>query len=331
MVFTENFVVKPYKLVTFDRVLNDDLTPFRRPKLLHAIPPRFVASPKRLSSKATSRLNQSIDWLAFLCKSSQAALSRQASEKINTLAFITLTIPATQLHPDKLIKNVCLNHFLTILRQKFGVRHYVWKAELQSNQNIHFHVIIDKYIHHRRIRTLWNNIIGKLGYVRAYQERMQSLDFLQYCKVRHAQSTKSVARARISYSAGLKNDWTDPNSVDVRSVGSVRNLRAYMAKYMAKPIVKGSESGELSEREAAFGGAIWYCSRSLSRLKGYCNLICNRAHDFIKAIAESASCWIGKFDYCTVFRFDPEKIPKWAYDQYIYIMNHQIALSRETL
>lgn len=315
-----NISISPNRLVLFTKILDEWGSPFRRHKQDAVLLPQKNAHGGRVSSRAANRIRSRIDWLAFFARTPQVSFSRSYREKTNTLAFITLTLPSRQIHTDQTIKHECLNHFLTVLRQKFGVRNYIWKAELQNNDNIHFHIVIDRYIHHSRVRISWNNIIGKLGYVRRYQERMQEVDFDTYCKARAATSPDARTRARMAYSKGLRTDWTDPNSIDVRSVRGIRSLRGYMAKYLVKSLKKANPDKPQSKREQAFGGAIWHCSRMLSRCKGYVTIYSNRAHDFVEQVANQVKTWIGSYDYCTVMSFDPAELPKRFYEQYIAML-----------
>ena len=62
------------------------------------------------------------------------------------LTFITLTLPSKQIHSDNEIKSKCLNQFLIELKKNHSVSRYIWKAEKQENNNIHFHIIADKFI-----------------------------------------------------------------------------------------------------------------------------------------------------------------------------------------
>ena len=61
---------------------------------------------------------------------------------------------------------------------------YVWKAELQKNQNIHFHLTTNIFIHHATIRTLWNNCINRLGYISEYQSHFSNMTFEEYKSLR---------------------------------------------------------------------------------------------------------------------------------------------------
>lgn len=82
--------------------------------------------------------------------------------------MLTLTLPSKQIHKDEEIKTKCLNPFLTELKKALGRNLlYVWSAEAQpeNTQNIHFHVVTDRYIDKHWARAVWNRIVDRLGYV----------------------------------------------------------------------------------------------------------------------------------------------------------------------
>jgi hypothetical protein len=98
--------------------------------------------------------------------------------------FVTLTLPAVQLHTDNTIKDKVLAPFIKWLtadsseiykkgpkkgqKKGFGVSVYFWRAEPQKNTNIHFHIIADKYVPWEAIREKWNHYCDRLGYVSRY-------------------------------------------------------------------------------------------------------------------------------------------------------------------
>lgn len=112
--------------------------------------------------------------------------------------FITCTLSSKQIHCDKTIKREVLNHFLIYLKRNYGVCNHIWKAELQENGNIHYHILADKYIPHQELRELWNSAQNRLGYVDMFKQH--------------------------------KN----PNSTDIHSLRRVKNVMAYVGKYMSK-------------------------------------------------------------------------------------------------
>lgn len=154
-----------------------------------------------LSNKAKKRISDRITWLVFISKEKSLyckVLKKNLKFKIN---FITLTLPSAQVHSDNDIKNKCLDSFLSWLRKGLGVKHYFWKAETQSNGNIHFHLVLDKYIHYMDIRNRWNSALELLGYISAFKEKF---------------------------------GHSSPNSTDVHSVRKIKKLPNYLIKYMSK-------------------------------------------------------------------------------------------------
>lgn len=87
------------------------------------------------------------------------------------LVFITLTLPSVQFNSDIYLKEKALKSFLRILREQYGLKNYIWKAESQKNRNIHFHIIIDKYIDKQTIDGNWLEIMTKLGYIKPFFDK----------------------------------------------------------------------------------------------------------------------------------------------------------------
>ena len=119
--------------------------------------------------------------------------------KIN---FLTLTLPAAQgTRTDAEIRKYCLEPFLRVMRNKHGMKSYIWKGERQANGNLHFHITTDIYIHYGVLRDLWNRQLGKLNFVEEFYQ---------------------------------KHGHRKPNSTDVHAVYNVENLPGYLIKYMTK-------------------------------------------------------------------------------------------------
>lgn len=73
------------------------------------------------------------------------------------LRFLTLTLPERQTITDNEIKRRILVPFIQELKSLFHVEHYFWRAEAQQNGNIHFHLIVDKYLDKERVNYIWDN------------------------------------------------------------------------------------------------------------------------------------------------------------------------------
>lgn len=124
--------------------------------------------------------------------------------------FVTLTLPAQQIHPDTVIKRECLMPFIQELKRQCNVVNYFWKAELQKNYNIHFHLIVDTFIDASVLQHTWNKHINKLGYVDRYET-----------KFRHA----------------------NPPSTHIELINSVQKAVSYITKYVTKDDMNGSIDG----------------------------------------------------------------------------------------
>ena len=194
-----------------------------------------------LSKAAVKRMSNAIDWLLMYADKKKVVGKGRKTKTNYLIGFVTLTLSATQNHSDKVIKKTLLHQFLTEARWRWGVLHYVWKAERQKNGNIHFHLLTDKFIPYKELRDCWNRLQSKLGYISAFAENFG------HC---------------------------DPNSTDIHSVANVKNVSAYVKKYMAK-----------HEDEESIQGNIWGLSYSLSKSKNYTMFMSEdveRDFDFLK-------------------------------------------------
>lgn len=111
------------------------------------------------------------------------------------ISFITLTLSSNQQHSDNQLHKKLLEPLLRILRRKHNMKLYIWKAETQMNGNIHYHITADIFIHHKKLREIWNKLQKKLGYIQGNEQ---------------------------------------PNSTDIHSVKNIKNLPAYLSKYISK-------------------------------------------------------------------------------------------------
>lgn len=150
-----------------------------------------------LSKKASSNIKDAVDTL--LCFSSYKTVYVKDTKsyfryKVN---FITLTLPSVQMHSDVEILRECFIPFMNQWRRRRDKLLFIWKAEVQDNGNLHFHITSNSFYHHRNLRRDWNKFVNKLGYV----DR-----------------------------SGLVN----PNSTDVHSIKNIKNLSSYLSSYYTK-------------------------------------------------------------------------------------------------
>lgn len=117
-----------------------------------------------MSKKAQSRIKNAVNWLAMATPKKQVYNTKTRKISYFQLALITLTLPSKQAHSDLQIKKEVMQPFLDYCRKKWLVKNYIWKAESQANGNIHFHIIIDKFIHKKAINSVWNYMLKRLSY-----------------------------------------------------------------------------------------------------------------------------------------------------------------------
>lgn len=115
--------------------------------------------------------------------------------------FITLTLCAQQIHPDTVIKREILMPFIQDLKRKHNIKYYFWRAELQKNYNIHFHLVTDKYIDKSLLQMLWNRHLNNLGYLDRFE-----------AKFKH----------------------TNPPSTHIEIISDLKKMTAYITKYVVK-------------------------------------------------------------------------------------------------
>lgn len=208
-----------------------------------------------LSQHSVKRLRMSINFMIYVSKEKQITgleiLSKNQDftteyEKLDKynipvtykLAMITLTLPAMQIHSDEIIKSQCLNQFLIEMKKQHGLKDYIWKAEKQENNNIHFHILVNQYIHWQKIRDTWNRITEKLDYVKKYQSNQKEFFKNGFQLSKNPLDKRSMAAQKKAYETGIKENWINPNSTDIHSLYKVYNAGAYLTKYLAKGVTK---------------------------------------------------------------------------------------------
>jgi len=226
------------------------------------------------------------------------------------IAFITITLPSRQIHSDNVIKNKCLNSFILELKNFYQVRNYVWRAEKQANGNIHFHIIIDRFVPWSELRDRWNRIINKLGYVDRYQDAMKVWHQHGF-KVRKDLLEKWDYEHQLhAYQTSSKSGFNNPNSTDIHSIKKVKNLKAYVAKYMTKN-GKTDKPAEINSTEQfAQTGRIWGCNHELSNLTGAQCEIDWILSEELERIATESECYHYEGDYFSVYYITIEDVKK---------------------
>lgn len=163
------------------------------------------SSEGKLSKKAIQNLRNAINWMCFTAKKKRVFMKETGKNFFFRVNFVTLTLPDTNAPITSAdLQKKLLNPWLTYMRQNHNLRHYVWRLEFQANGKLHIHICTDTFLHHQNIRNVWNRLLDKNGYMEQFYK---------------------------------KNRHRNPNSTDVHATRKIKNMGAYLAKYMGK---KGS-------------------------------------------------------------------------------------------
>lgn len=130
----------------------------------------------KMSAAAQRRVSKKILCWYTGCDMYNKGFNIKLEKDKKKLVFVTLTLSATQFTSDLEVKKQLLKPFIRFLREKKGCRNWLYKCERQKNGNIHFHLIIDKYIDKKEIQEAWNRLQEKEGYLAEYQQKYGKLN-----------------------------------------------------------------------------------------------------------------------------------------------------------
>lgn len=164
-----------------------------RHKNPYNVPPPEVKE-KRARYRMKRRIYDAVTILRDTAQEKTAYNERFRSHYKFYLSFVTLTLPFKQTTEDRDIHYNLFRPFMRRLKSRIPKLLYVWRAETQSNGNLHYHLITNSFIHHRDLRYLWN----------------------EYC---------------YKYDT---NCYQVANSTDIHSLRKVNDEAAYIAKYITK-------------------------------------------------------------------------------------------------
>jgi len=163
--------------------------------------PEKNKSEGEISKKAKQKITTYMNWMMLFSSKKYVYNKKKKKGYYFKINFITLTLSDSQKHSDEYIKEHLLQPFIKWLRRSHNVVNYIWKAETQKNNNIHFHITTNKFIHWQSIRNKWNQLQQNHGYLNKYFQ--------------------------------LHGNH-DANSTDVHSVKNDQQIVKYMVKYITK-------------------------------------------------------------------------------------------------
>ena len=156
------------------------------------------------------------------------------------VTFLTLTLPCKQVHGDNTLKNRLLDPLVEWLRNSSGksqrdgcaVEAYLWRAEAQKNGNIHFHLIIDRWIDHERVRKKWNQIIERLKYITMYRN-VQNYNHRNGFQFSESQAVKQIEKLQYVVQYAIKDGKIIPETKYVEHPMVRASLNAIIVEALA--------------------------------------------------------------------------------------------------
>ena len=178
-----------------------------------------TAQPKKavLSTKAQKNLRNCFNWFNLISNKKTVYSKKENKTFTFRFSFITLTLSDVQKHPDDYIKKHMLEPFLKWMYRSWHCNSYIWKAEVQNNGNIHFHITTNKFIHWKSVRTKWNRLLAAHGYCKVFQDG--------------------------------SNDKGD-SATEIRAVKNDKEISKYIAAYVSKKdVFKSKKNHEKKKKE----------------------------------------------------------------------------------
>lgn len=263
----------------------------------------------KISANSARNLRSKVDYLFLFANKRNVKTYRKKTITNFKCTFLTLTLPAPQKTATAVLQREVFEPFLQSLRQRLDMRNYVWRLEFQKNGNAHYHLITDTYIDYFFAKRRWNECLEYHGYISDYSNSMSSMSWSEYEYRYKSNYTGSKEQLFRRYSDGKKENWRNPNSVDVKVLSSKNNIGGYIAKYFSK----GSEKvncNKLDNKENAFALRLAFWSRSLSRCKSESMPIEYYPADYNNLLKAVSTAVHKAYDYCRISYFNFSELPR---------------------
>lgn len=270
--------------------------------------PKNVRKKNEMSRKAQIRIKAAANWMLFLSRERNAYHQNKKVDNQFSVSFVTLHLPSKQMHSHSEITKRCLNIFIMYLRRKHNVKNYIWRAEIQKNGNIHYHLVIDQWIHYLAIRKYWCNALATLGYLSAYANTYKNMSFKEYRQWRHREGLLDEKKIKKAFDFGTQSAWLSPNCTDVHKCRDIRKLAAYIGKYISKDFDQ-EKTGPYADSLAEMTGRLWYCSTSLSRLGNLKMPPSQKNISFFKMLQKTKGCISLVFEWSSLVFFNIKSLP----------------------
>lgn len=246
-----------------------------------------------MSSQTQRKIQKAVRYLNFMTVPKKMHNIVSGKDFHFKICFATCTLSSPQSHSDNELKKHLINQLLIEVKKAYKVEKYIWRIEKQTNGNAHFHFLFDKFIPHTELRSRWNRIQNKLGYVDEYTKRMSKIKYNEYRSLYANNSKKSEKDIKRAWQKGKASGWKNPNSTDIHSLLFITDVDRYLIKYLSK-----------DEQNKGIVGRLWSCSQSLSNLTGARDIVDTSISAELNILINSEVCRHLKGEYYEILFLD---------------------------
>lgn len=237
-----------------------------------------------LSIKQAKRLRKCIEWLYIISKR-KSCYNRETKKWFNfRLNMLTLTIPSPYNMEDKEVYRLLLKPFLRNLKSEYRGCLYVWKAEVQDNGALHFHINTNVFVAIPWLQLTWNKVLIKNGLLGNTKQMSSTTTHVK--AIFQPEKLARYLSSYISKKDNMKKPWK-------------RYLRRYIKKLRNEKISCKLPKNYYKMFKRKIDIKLWDCSEELKKLKITCV-------DYSEEIAQGMNEFISRenkmiYDYWTVY------------------------------
>lgn len=210
----------------------------------------------QMTAGAKKRLQKCLDVLLQISPTKQVVNRHSGRTNSFRLTFLTLTISSRQLIDHREAYEKGLELFLLKMRRSWA-KQYLWKAELQARGQIHYHIATNQFIMWTDVKNFWNGLQRRAGWLDEYHRE--------------------------------HGHW-GPNSTDIHAVEKVKDIGAYLGKYLSK------------EPGAVVNSKVWGASSDLMRAKRFSVELSSGTGNRLERGVENGSVKRVQLEQCSLYQ-----------------------------
>ena len=112
----------------------------------------------------------------------------------------------------------------------------------------------------------------------------------------------------LRYAKGKTNKWEQPNTIDLKSVLSKKAIANYISKYFGKKPSESQTHNKNDNPENSENLRLWFCSRSLSKLKKVTEFCEAVEYDIFSIVSHASEKIVKHYRYASVWYFEIKSI-----------------------